>query len=343
MNLLFELHSIRLGNTAFEGLNNCYVLGTEPDAELTLVDTGIHHPDTEETLRTGLADLGVGFADVDRLFLTHWHQDHAGLAGDIQAASDCVVHAHEADADYIETRSRGQGAMDDEMRTLLREWGMPDGPFEALADFLSGDEAEGHDPEVTSFAGGERFDVGSTELEAVHMPGHTAGLTGFAFDGADGREVFSGDALLPYYTPNVGGADVRVDAPLAKYLDTLTDIVETGYTRAWPGHRGAIIDPPGRAADIIDHHRERTERVVGVLRDGPATPWEVSAALFGDLHAIHILHGPGEAFAHLDHLHDAGIVEKNGREYELVDTNPALGALFPDVSANLPETYRPVH
>lgn len=343
MHLPFELQSIRLGNTAFEGLNNCYVLGTESDAALTLVDTGIHHPDTEATLTAGLADLGATFADVDHVFLTHWHQDHAGLAGDIQAAADCPVYAHEADADYIETRSRGQGALDDEMRALLREWGMPADPLDALADFLSGEESPGEDPTVTTFSDGDRFDLGRTELEAIHMPGHTAGLTGFAVDGAEGRELFAGDALLPYYTPNVGGADVRVDAPLAKYLDTLVTVVEGGYTRAWPGHRGPIVDPPGRAADIVDHHRERTERVVEVLRAGPATPWAVSAELFGELRGIHVLHGPGEAFAHLDHLHEAGVVARSGREYELVDRDPTLDDLFPDVSAALPDWYRPVH
>ncbi|MFC7233780.1 MBL fold metallo-hydrolase [Halosegnis marinus] len=343
MDLPFESHAIRLGNAAFEGLNNCYVLGTEPDADLTLVDTGIHDPAVRDDLEDGLDELGVGFADVERVLLTHWHQDHAGLAGDVQAESGCSVHAHELDADYIEAYSRSHGAMDDEMRALLADWGMPDDPLSDLSAFLSGGEADGADPDVTPFAGGETFDIGSVELEAVHMPGHSAGLSGFAFDGRDGEEVFAGDALLPYYTPNVGGADVRVESPLAKYLDTLAGIVERGYTRAWPGHRGVIVDPPGRAADIVDHHRERTERVVDVLREGPATPWEVSAALFGGLRGIHILHGPGEAFAHLDHLREAGVVARDGTAYELVDPDADLDALFPDVSAHLRPGWRPVH
>jgi hydroxyacylglutathione hydrolase len=341
--LPFALEAVALGNTAFEGLNNAYVLGTEPGAETTLVDTGIRHPETQGQLEDGLAALDLTFADVDRVLLTHWHQDHAGLAGVVQDASGCPVHVHEADAEYVAERSRTAGAMDDEMAALLREWGMPDGPFDALADFLDVETAPGPDPEVTTFTGGETFDLGAVTLEAVHMPGHTAGLSGFAFESPRGEELFSGDALLPYYTPNVGGADVRVDAPLAKYLDTLAGIVERGYARAWPGHRGPIVDPVGRAADIVDHHRERTGNVVDVLRDGPATPWAVSAALFGDLHAIHILHGPGEAFAHLDHLHDAGVVAKSGREYELVAPDADLDALFPDLSGLLRPGYRPVH
>jgi len=342
MNLPFALHQIQLGNAAFEGLNNCYVLGTEPDAALTLVDTGLGRSRTLDELRAGLAELDTEFADVDQILLTHWHPDHAGLAGKIQAEADCPVYVHDADAGIVAGRVDPQGP-GDAFREQITEWGMPSAEREELLSFLSANTDDNPDPTVTTFESGERFDLGSVTLEAVGLPGHTAGLTGFAFDGADGEELFAGDALLPYYTPNVGGADVRVDAPLAKYLTTLADIVDRGYTRAWPGHRGAIVDPPGRAADIIDHHRERTARVVDALADGPATPWAVSAALFGDLRNIHILHGPGEAFAHLDHLHDAGVVERTGREYELVQPDADLDALFPTVTDRLRDGYEPVH
>jgi hydroxyacylglutathione hydrolase len=234
--------------------------------------------------------------------------------------------------------------MDDRLRQRVAAWGMPPAKQEELLAFLESGEGEGQPPDVTTFEGGETFDFGAGSLEAVHLPGHSAGLTGFAFDGRDGEELFSGDALLPYYTPNVGGADTRVEGALAKYLDTLAGIVERGFTRAWPGHRGAIVDPAGRAADIIDHHRERTERVVSILDErGPADPWTVSDHLFGDLHAIHILHGPGEAHAHLEHLRDAGVVERSGNDYALADPDADLAGLFPDVSESLRPDYRPVH
>jgi glyoxylase-like metal-dependent hydrolase (beta-lactamase superfamily II) len=330
----FELGIVSLGNTAFEGNNNCYVLGLEEGAETTLVDTGVGVPETREQLREGLADYGIDFPDIDRIFLTHHHADHTGLAGEIQAESGCEVLVHEADAPLVEQDPDAMAASEDRLRSCIDEWGMPDDKQEELLAFLDSTSGIDGDPaEVTTFEGGETFDIGTVELEAVHMPGHAAGLAGYAFDGRDGEEVFSGDALLPYYTPNVGGADTRVEGALAKYLDTLADIVDRGYTRAWPGHRGPIIDPSGRAADIVHHHRERTERVIGVLESGPATPWEISAELFGSLSYIHILHGPGEAFAHLDHLEDAGIVRREGRAFALLEATPDLDSLFPDVSA----------
>ncbi|WP_135830302.1 MBL fold metallo-hydrolase [Halorussus halobius] len=325
---------IQLGNTVFEGRNDAYLFGADGDTT-ALVDTGVATEDAREQLRAGLADHGVSFSDLDVVLLTHWHHDHAGLAGEIQRASGATVYVHEADAPMVESADSTH-AEEIAERDLFERWGTPDEKAAELLDFLDlHAEIQGDPPTVETFADGDRFEVGTAELEAVHLPGHAAGLTGFAFDG-DGdqggdqpRELLSGDALLPKYTPNVGGADPRVEDPLGTYLDSLARIVDGDYARAWPGHRDAIDDPAGRAREIIDHHRERTERVLEVLRErGVADPWTVSADLFGELSDIHVMHGPGEAWAHLDHLDRHGVVERTDAGYELVDDAPDVDALF---------------
>ncbi|MGM0604507.1 MAG: MBL fold metallo-hydrolase, partial [Halobacteriota archaeon] len=127
------------------------------------------------------------------------------------------------------------------------------------------------------------------------------------------------------------GADLRVDRPLEQYIDSLRRVIDRGFERVWPGHRDRIDDPDARAATIVDHHRERTQRVIDVLdAQGPADAWTVSAELFGSLSNIHILHGPGEAYAHLDHLHAAGVVSLEGNQYRLEESTPDVDRLFPD-------------
>jgi len=306
---------ISLSNTAFEGNNNAYLL--QSAGTTAMVDTGDATDETRRQLEAALADRGVGFADVDLVFLTHWHGDHTGLAAEIQAASGATVYAHEADADLIEEDRAAWEAMEDRQEQYFEEWGMPEAGRETLRSIMHGEEF-GAGPDVTSFQGGETFAVGDRDLTARHMPGHAAGLTCFEFDGERGREIASGDALLPVYTPNVGGADVRVERPLERYLDTLSRIVSAEYDRAWPGHRDPIDDPAARAAHIIEHHEKRAWRVLGVLRErGPVDAWTVSADLFGDLESIHILHGPGEAYAHLEHLQNDGLVVRDGTRYDL--------------------------
>jgi hydroxyacylglutathione hydrolase len=373
------VNRIKLGNSVFEGLNNAYLLSVDDgdrtttdrdgDGPVTLVDTGIATADVRADLEDGLANAGVAVGDVEQVLLSHWHEDHAGLAGWIQGKSGATVRAHAADAPLIGGDAGAREEMQARQRELFDEWGMPDGPREELLEFMSSfDDARGDPADVTPFESGERFRAGEREIEALHLPGHAAGLSGFVVgadgngpntDGTDsegtgrtdgggtgwenredrGGGLFSGDALLPRYTPNVGGADVRVDRPLGKYLQTLTRIAERDFSVAWPGHRDRIADPSGRAREIAVHHRERTERVVEIIREhGPTDAWTVSAHLFGDLSAIHILHGPGEAYAHLDHLTGNAVEavhegESGGAiEYRLTERDPNLDSLFPGVA-----------
>lgn len=311
---------ISLSNSAFEGDNNAYLFAD--GRETVLIDTGDWMETTREQLEAAFAERDLAFADVDRIFLTHWHGDHTGLAGDIQAESGAEVYAHEADAPLIEGDEDAWEAMHDLQKRYFDEWGMPEEKQEVLLERMASAGGTNASPTVTAFEDGDRFSLEGYDhdLEVVHTSGHAAGLSMFetTFDGR--REVVSGDALLPVYTPNVGGADVRVDRPLEKYLRALQGIVDADYARAWPGHRDPIDDPAGRAQYIIDHHEERSFRVLDALdRKGPCDAWTVSADLFGELESIHILHGPGESYAHLEHLERAGTVVREEDEYRLAD------------------------
>lgn len=351
------MNRIQLGNTVFEGANNVYLLDGPTTA---LLDTGVAMPEVRNELQSRLADHGIGFSDIDDVVLTHWHPDHAGLAGEIQEASGADVFVHEADAPLVDGSEAPLMADPDLQRETFEAWGLPTDAREDLMDFFASVSAElsGPPADVTALSDGDELTVGGVSLEAVHLPGHTAGLTGFAFDVVEGDEtgeadtshvdaaaftgsdadaadittegLFSGDAILPTYTPNVGGADVRVAEPLAAYTRSLVRLVERDFAVAYPGHRDRIDEPSIRAATILEHHRTRTRRVVDVLDDiGPSTPWEVSAELFGTLNEIHILHGPGEAFGHLDHLATAGVAERDGIHYRLVDPDIDVDSLFP--------------
>jgi glyoxylase-like metal-dependent hydrolase (beta-lactamase superfamily II) len=329
-----DITRIRLSNTVFEGRNNAYVVdGDTP----TLIDTGVSTPDTRADLVGGLAEAGVSVSDLDRILLTHWHADHSGLAGELAAESGATVFAHEADVPLVAGDDDAFERLWARRDRRFEEWGIPPAKREALKTFrteFAG--ATGASATVEPLTDGDRVAAGDGELSVAHLPGHAAGLVAYEPVSADGSpadpaEAFVGDAILPQYTPNVGGADLRVDRPLAQYVDSLDRLAARGLDRAWPGHRGPIDDPSGRAGEIRTHHVERTRRVIEALDDhGPADTWTVSARLFGELEEIHILHGPGEAFAHLEHLERHGIVERDGAEYRLIDPDPDVPALSPE-------------
>jgi len=324
------VRSVSLTNTAFEGENTVYVLGEDGEGPLTLVDVGADERSVRDALATAFESFGRSLADVERVLLTHYHGDHAGLAGWLQRESDATVYVHEADAGLAARRPDAVAAARRLHRERFEAWGMPAGKREEVLSVLAiEDEVASGTLDVTTVADGEALRAGPRTLTVRHLPGHTAGHVGYV--SADGRDFWSGDVVLPKYTPNVGGADLRVERALATYLDSLSRVVEMAPETAWPGHRDPIADPIARAREIVAHHVERTENVLDVLRErGPSDAWSVSAALFGDLHGIHVLHGPGEAAAHLEHLADAGVVREDDGVYGLRERDPDVRALFPD-------------
>lgn len=325
---------IQLENHEFEGDNTVYLL--ESAGETALVDTGVATDGVRRQLEDGLSAEGVEVEDVDRVLVTHWHADHAGLTGWVQRRSGAEVLVHVDDASLVRQEESGWREMEALRDRLFEEWGIPEEPREELVSFLEGWASILDDPpEVTEVVDEDTVRVGDEEVEVLHTPGHTSGHCCLAVDDA----LYSGDAVLPVYTPNVGGADVRTERPLDRYVDSLNRIEERGFSVAYPGHRDTIDSPAERAREIVEHHRERAGRIVDVLDErGPSTAWEVGAELFGDLSGIHIMHGPGESYAHLDHMERHGVVELTGSdpvEYELaVDTDTAVGLLDDTVGRN---------
>jgi glyoxylase-like metal-dependent hydrolase (beta-lactamase superfamily II) len=311
------VHVLSLTNAEFEGGNSSYLL--ERDGTVALVDTAIATDSVRDQFVSELADAGCAVEDVDCVFLTHWHADHTGLAGFVQAESGATVYAHEADAPLVRQEPDARSELEALWRRRFDEWGMsPEKRSEILAKLASNTEKSGRRPRsIEGVTDGDRIPVGDTEMEVVHTPGHTAGSSCFVLGD---QQAFVGDTVLPVYTPNVGGADVRLSRPLERYLDSLDALSGRDFERVWPGHRDVIETPGDRIDTVVDHHRERTARVIEVLRDHDTVDaWTVSARLFGELDGIHIMHGPGEAYAHLEHLVGAGVVERTETEYTLTD------------------------
>ena len=299
---------IPVGDGSPEGQNGAYLL---PERGL-VVDPGPPGEDAWAALLAGIEGAGLDPADVDDGFVTHWPVDHAGLAVRLAEVADATVSMHVADAPLVGEYARERARRLERDARRLREWGVPE---DLVADLRASDSPS---PLPEAYPVQELEDGDSIAgLDVVHAPGHTLGHAALA-DRRTG-DLFVGDAVLPTYTPNVGGGDTRLDDPLATYLDALDRIAGLGWTDAGPegvtlhpGH-GREVAFPGRVEAIRRHHDERTERVIGALREaGQATPWAVARELFGEMRGTHAKMGAGEAAAHLVRLHRTGRVERVG-------------------------------
>lgn len=294
-----------------EGTNSTYVL---PERGV-VIDPGPPGDESWETLRDGLDDAGVKFADIDHVVVTHWHMDHAGLAPRLGDAADATVHMHESDAPLLAEYGAERQARIQRDTRRLRSWGAPERVVEDVRESDSPSPVPEAYP-VKPHADGDSF----AGLELIHTPGHTQGHIAVVatedWADADAGSIFLGDSVLPMYTSNVGGSDTRLADPLSAYLRTL----ETLESRAddvpvggvYPGH-GQSVSLRDRIAVIREHHEERIDNILEVLEVFErVTPWMVAEELFGEMSGIHAKMGSGEAAAHLTYLSKQGLVEQVG-------------------------------
>lgn len=279
-----------------EGANSAYVV---PNRAL-VVDPGPPGDDAWSTLRSGLDATGLRVEAVEHVVVTHWHADHAGNAPRLAAAADAILHMHEADAPLVRDYACERERRLDRDARRLREWGVPDDVIAAIRERDTSSSMPDRTP-VVGHADGET--VAGHTLHAT--PGHTAGHVVLAGRG----DYFLGDAVLPTYTPNVGGSDTRLDDALAAYLDSLDRIerLVTGEPiEGRPGH-GARVALPERIEAIRAHHADRVNAMVGELDRAEArTPWDVAQARFGSMAGVHAKMGAGEAAAHLEYAAERG-------------------------------------
>ena len=130
---------------------------------------------------------GVGVT-VDRVLISHAHEDHMSGVGAVGATHVCT---HEADLIGVQS-----------LDGFMQVYGLP---AAAEAEWRATVEREFNVtgwPTATSFADGDVFDLGGTSVTVMHLPGHTRGHSAFVVE-SDGV-AFIGDVDLSTFGPYYG-------------------------------------------------------------------------------------------------------------------------------------------
>ncbi|NLY37606.1 MAG: MBL fold metallo-hydrolase [Tissierellia bacterium] len=305
---------IPLRNNPLKALN-CYVLKGE---ESLIIDTGF---DTEEN-RTILFEA-LKLLEIDprktRLFLTHLHSDHTGLAAYL-AREGVKVYMGEVDGDFlknslhedsphwvhIKEMSLAQGMEEDKLEISLHP-GFRFRPKEL--------------PPLINTAAGDTFSVGDYNLEVLDLPGHTPGLQAL-YEKKRGF-LFSGDHLLMSITPNITFWGEEYGDSLGIYLENLDKLTKMNITQIFSSHRELPQDHLSRIKELKDNHQERLDEIRKFLKElGPSTvrditkkmTWDIRAKGWEDFPSAQKWFAAGEAHAHLRHLKELGEVKEEKRD-----------------------------
>src|ERR1043166_8183714 len=213
-----------------------------------LVDPGPQS--TLETLRAEILKRGQNFQTLDALLLTHIHLDHAGATGSIiRENPNLKVYVHEVGAPHMVDPSR-----------LL-----------ASAGRLYGETLPVPKENLKSLRGGERIQVGESQLDAFYTPGHASHH--LTYWDRDSRTAFVGDTagirvqneafLLPATPP----PDIDVDI----WNQSLDTINSWKPERLFLTHFGFIEDPAHHIRRYKERLREWTLLTRKLLESGMET------------------------------------------------------------------------
>lgn len=256
----------------------------ETSAGPVLVETGPES--TYPRLKEALAEHGVSPADLQAVFVSHIHLDHAGAAWRLVADGAPVVYVHPRGAPHLvdpsrlwESASRIYG---DQMEKL---WGRS-GPVPQ--------------DRVRAVEDGEEVAVGASRFLALDTPGHAGHHHAWVTDGV----IFSGDVG----GVRIGGGPVVPPFPppeihLERWKASLDRLRGLGAAEIRPTHFGAYADVAAHLDDLEDRMFRWAERVLGWMREG--LDEEAMIPRFEELVA-------GE-------LRAAGLDEEALAEYEIAD------------------------
>ena len=294
-------------------VNAYFIDGPEP----TLIDAGVFSSYSLKALSERLAEKGKRIEDIRRILITHGHYDHAGASAHLSKLCRAELYTHEK-CTLPELRGPEEMAA---MFDYLTRCGVPGDIltmvgqlFEMGRKFLDRESAP---HAVVRLKGGEHIVCGALTVEAINTPGHAPDHLCWLH--RESGVVFTGDMLLLKVTPNpMLHLDPlnrrRRSRSLVLYLESLDRLEASGALYGLAGHGAPIADVPALIARNRRFILQRKQRFLDQLQIGPAGPYALARAVFGNLDPINLVLAVSETLAHLDLLELDGGIEVDWEE-----------------------------
>ncbi len=271
------------------------------------IDTGVQSPETAAAWSESIAGP-LGQRPITRVFGTHMHPDHVGMAGWLTRRFDCRLWMTRLE--YLTCRvlvaDTGREAPAEGVEFYRRAGWDDDAIDQYRARFGGFGKAVYRLPDsYRRMVDGERIAIGEHEWVVVVGSGHSpehASLYCAAL-----RVLISGDQVLPRISSNVSVFPTEPDAdPLGDWFDSLAHFERTipDDVLVLPSHNEPFRGLHSRLRSLEHGHQRGLDR----LRKSLAEPKRV-VDLFGALFARNVYADPhllgmatGECIAHLNYL-----------------------------------------
>jgi glyoxylase-like metal-dependent hydrolase (beta-lactamase superfamily II) len=326
------IHQIPLPTPFQIGDVNTWLLRGEP---LTLVDAGPLMDETEARLEERLGELGVAIEDLELIVLTHQHDDHVGLAGELRRRSGADVAGTAALATYLADTGAAMDADDAYSVALMRRHGVTEKTVETLHGISRAFRRFIGDVQVARIVGdGDRLLAGGREWRVHERPGHSPTDTVLAADGV----LLAGDHLLERISSNpiahvpIGAADpaglaASPDRPrtLLTYAASLrATAADDGGELILPGHGDPFTGAAALVARRLELHDRRAQKILDALTH-PRSAADVGRDMWRHVPVTQAYLVLSEVLGHLDLLEQRGAVRAEVRDGVVLYAATATG------------------
>jgi glyoxylase-like metal-dependent hydrolase (beta-lactamase superfamily II) len=303
------IHVLSIPTPFAIGRVNCYLIDDDP---LTLVDTGPNSGKALTELEAGLREHGRRVEDLERIVITHQHNDHLGLVGILADRSGAEVCVLEQLAPVVEGFGAHADANDELATALMLRHGIPRDVVTALRAVSRAFRGWGGSAPVSTLL---------TDGGELGFAGHSPSDTLF-FDPASG-DLLAGDHLIRHISSNplisrpLGGrsgepGDGRPRA-LVMYMASLRETRAMPVERVLPGHGVAFGDHAALIDERFEMHERRARRIARLIAEQPRTAHEVAQAIWGNVAVTQAYLTLSEVLGHVDLLVERGEIVETDR------------------------------
>ncbi|WP_449354289.1 MBL fold metallo-hydrolase [Virgibacillus natechei] len=278
---------------------NCYLIKGEQG--YTVIDTGLYSKEAFEVWKSVL-DSGI---IVEKVVLTHTHQDHIGLARWFQESVGVPVYT--SNLGYEEMQRNRETNIRDKIKGLVVKHGGPEFPADNKDEsFIYDFEPDGF------FEKSQEILLGDELYKAIWTPGHAPDH--FCFYNASNKVMIIGDHLLKKISPVIGLWTGEEANPISDYYRSL-DLIENYPTDiALSGHGESIFDLNKRVAETRSRHNSRLQQVLDYVKNERKTAHQVCAEIYGDLKSALYVSQLMATITRLIYLESVGKVKREEEE-----------------------------